>query len=82
LTNAAVRRKALSREAKMHHRRMFVAMSRPRRLLCMAAAAAHIDDATRAQLAAQGWVVEDLTTQSAASATPGDEDAPPYSVRA
>jgi DNA helicase II / ATP-dependent DNA helicase PcrA len=60
LTDAAVRKKALGADATMHHRRMFVAMSRPRRLLCMAAAAAHVDEATRAELAAQGWIVEDL----------------------
>lgn len=61
LTDAAVRKKRLGPVATMHHRRMFVAMSRPRQLLCMAAAAAHVDDATRAALAAQGWFVEDLS---------------------
>jgi hypothetical protein len=62
--------------ATMHHRRMFVAMSRPRRLLCIAAAAAHVDDATRPELAAQGWIIEDLsagggTTEQPAGGTTG-----------
>jgi DNA helicase II / ATP-dependent DNA helicase PcrA len=64
LTDPALRKKPLGTQAIMHHRRMFVAMSRPRRLLCMAAAAAHIDDTTRAELAAQGWIVEDLSAGS------------------
>jgi ATP-dependent DNA helicase UvrD/PcrA len=63
LTDPTVRKKGLGPDATMHHRRMFVAMSRPRRLLCMAAAAAHVDDATRAELSAQGWTVEDLSAE-------------------
>lgn len=69
LIDPAIREKTLGTQAIMHHRRMFVAMSRPRRLLCMAAAAAHIDDATRAGLAAQGWIVEDLLVQAGSTET-------------
>ena len=61
LSDPTVRKAALSPTAMMHHRRMFVAMSRPRTLLCMAAAAAHVDGAVRAGLVSQGWIVEDLT---------------------
>jgi len=45
----------------MDHRRMFVAMSRPRKLLCLAAASARVDEATRTGLRAQGWTIVDLT---------------------
>ncbi len=58
---APPRKNALGKEATMHHRRMFVAMSRPRRLLCMAASAEHVGAEVRAALIAQGWVVEDLS---------------------
>ncbi len=51
----------LSDRATMHRRRMFVAMSRPRVLLCMAAAAAHVDANLREGLKALGWDVVDLT---------------------
>lgn len=58
----------------MHRRRMFVAMSRPRNLLCLAAAAAAVDERTRSALSAQGWCVADLTTATnpAASDRPGN----------
>jgi DNA helicase-2/ATP-dependent DNA helicase PcrA len=46
-----------------HHRRMFVAMSRPRVLLCMAAMAEHVSNDVRAALAEQGWQIVDLTAQ-------------------
>jgi hypothetical protein len=64
LTDPAFQKRPLGTQAIMHHRRMFVAMSRPRRLLCMAASSAHVDDTTRAELAAQGWIVEDLSAES------------------
>jgi DNA helicase-2/ATP-dependent DNA helicase PcrA len=62
MADPASRKKGtLGTEVTMHHRRMFVAMSRPRRLLCMAAAAAHVPAELREALKAQGWDVIDLT---------------------
>lgn len=58
----------LSDRATMHRRRMFVAMSRPRALLSMAAAAAHVDADLRAALETLGWEVLDLTTAAERSA--------------
>ncbi|MDE2483300.1 MAG: UvrD-helicase domain-containing protein [bacterium] len=47
-----------------HRRRLFVAMSRPSRLLCLASTAASVNDALRDALERQGWQICDLTSKA------------------
>jgi len=42
-------------------KRLFVAMSRPRYLLCLAMKSRHLSEAQQSQLTAEGWAIEDLT---------------------
>ncbi len=63
LTDEATRKAPLSKKAVMHHRRMFVAMSRPRRLLCLAAATARVTDQMRTEFVEQGWHLIDLSLE-------------------
>ena len=45
-------------------KRLFVAMSRPRYLVCLAMKKSHLTEAQRAQLRDAGWAINDLTVSS------------------